>query len=61
MTWTAFDSMASSLSVIAACAVVALLDDFGFWRWVAPYLNPKDRRWLLWNLRARWLAWKHRT
>jgi hypothetical protein len=34
MTWTAFDSMASSLSVIAACAVVALLDDFGFWRWL---------------------------
>jgi hypothetical protein len=34
MTWTAFDSMATSLSVIAVCAVVTVLQVLGFYRWV---------------------------
>jgi hypothetical protein len=32
--WTAFDQIATSLSVIAGCAVVTVLKQFGFWRWL---------------------------
>lgn len=49
--WTAFDTIAFSLGVIAGCSVVALLKSFGLWRWLGP---AAKRQWI--TARVWWLV-----
>ena len=53
MPFNAFNSMAFALWVLALCALVTVLKQFGFWRWAADNLTAPYQWFLTWLARIR--------